>query len=177
MNVNGAHCDELVRIYGLTGVLTVKKIDEVYPVFKRFLAVCEDKELSIDEVHRRCALIFHELIMIISERLASEKGRVVDETAYEIKAFIDRNIYERIGIEDIAGHINLSQSQVNRIFKKSFDVTPYNYILNRKIDTAKLLLKNTSLTVKEIAYKLNFADEHYFSNLFLEKTGVRPKNY
>lgn len=177
MNVRGPLCDELIHVYGLMGILIVKKIDDVYPIFKEFLEICENKELSIDEIHKKCALVFHKLIMKISERLGSESGKAVNDTAAEIKAYIDRNIYEHIGIDDIARQVNLSQSQVNRIFKKSFDVTPYNYILNRKIETAKLLLKNTSLTVKEIAYKLNFTDEHYFSNLFLEKTGVRPKKY
>ncbi len=177
MNVNGSLCDELIHVYGINGVLIVKKLDEVYPIFQEFLSICENKELSIDEVHSRCALVFHKLIMTISQRIASEKVPVANETANEIKAYIDRNIYEHIGMEEIAKHVNLSQSQVNRIFKKNFGLTPYNYILGRKIETAKLLLKNSSLSVKEIAYKLNFADEHYFSNLFLEKTGVRPKNF
>lgn len=42
---------------------------------------------------------------------------------------------------------------------------------------AKPLLKSSPLTTKEIADRLNFADEHYFSNIFLPKTGVRPKHY
>ena len=63
------------------------------------------------------------------------------------------------------------------MFKRAYGITPYDYILTRKIETAKLLLKNSSLSVKEIAYRLNFADEHYFSNIFLQKTGVRPKKY
>ncbi len=177
MNINGTLCDELIHVYGLMGVLIVKQIDEVYPIFREFLDICENKELSIDEIHNRCALVFHKLVMTIADRLALEKGRASHSVADEIKAYIDRNIYEHIGVDEIAKHVNLSQSQVNRLFKKNFDVTPYNYILGRKIETAKLLLKNSSLSVKEIAYKLNFADEHYFSNIFLEKVGVRPKNY
>lgn len=176
MNVSGPLCDELVHVYGLMGVLIVKQIGNVFPIFREFLDICENKELMIDEVFDRCSLVFHKLILTISGKLREERGGNHD-IADEIKAFIDRNIYERISIEDIAKHVSLSPSQVNRVFKKSFDMTPYNYILNRKIGTAKLLLKNSSLSVKEIAYKLNFADEHYFSNVFLEKTGVRPKNY
>lgn len=177
MNVSGTLCDELIHVYGLMGVLIVKKIEEVYPIFTEFLRICEDKELSIDEIHDRCSLVFHKLIMTISGRLSLQKGVDQNETARDIKAYIDRNIYEHLGIEELAGYVNLSTSHVNRLFKKSFGVTPYNYILTRKIETAKLLLKNTSLSVKEIAYKLNFTDEHHFSNAFLEKTGVRPTNY
>lgn len=177
MNVSGSLCDELVHVYNLTGVLLVKQID-AYPIFKEFLAVCENKELSLDEIYVQSSLIFHKLIMKISAHLAAESGhRGTGVTANEIRSYIDRNIYERLNIETLSKQFNLSSSQINRVFKKAFDITPYDYILSRKISTAKLLLRNTNLTVKEIAYLLHFADEHYFSNIFLQKTGKRPGKY
>lgn len=176
MNVSGPLCDELIRIYNLTGVLLVKQID-IYPVFQEFLATCENKELSLDEIYSRCSLIFHKMVMQISMHLSANRMDNFSETATDIKSFIDRHIYEHLNMEILSQHICLSPSQITRVFKKAFQVTPYDYILSRKIDTAKLLLKNTSLSVKEIAYKLNFADEHYFSNVFLKKTGVRPGKY
>ncbi len=176
MNVSGPLCDELIHVYGLTGILIVKQID-VLPIFNEFLKICEDKTLSLDEIHSQCSLVFLKLIMKVSEHLMSMDTRIASDTANIIKSYIDRNIYERLTIETVSHQICLSPSQINRIFKKNFDITPYEYILNRKIETAKLLLKNTSLSVKEIAYKLNFADEHYFSNIFLQKTGSRPKKF
>lgn len=177
MNISGSLCDELVHVYQLTGVLIVKQID-VYPIFREFLSVCENKELSLDEIYRQCSLIFHELIMRIAEHLSAEqKESETSGTAGEIKAYIDRNIYEHLTIESISKQVGLSASQINRVFKKTFEITPYEYILTRKISAAKSLLKNTNLTVKEIAYKLNFADEHYFSNVFYKRTGKRPGKY
>ena len=176
MNVSGTLCDELIHIYGLTGLLVVKQID-VFPIFREFLDICENKSLSLDEIYSQCALVFHKLIMAIANHISSSNARKSNEIANEIKSYIDRNIYEHIGIDSIAQHICLSPSQITRVFKEAFHQTPYDYILSRKISTAKLLLKNTSLSVKEVAYKLNFADEHYFSNVFFKKTGVRPKNF
>ncbi len=177
MNISGSLCDELIHVYHLTGTLLVKQID-VYLLFAEFLAVCENKDLSLDEIYMQCSLIFHKLILKITEHLSMSKNTSAgDITANELKAYIDRNIYEPLSIEILAKEANLSSSQINRIFKKTFETTPYDYILSRKISTAKLLLKNTNLTVKEIAYKLNFADEHYFSNVFLKKVGVRPGKY
>lgn len=177
MNISGSLCDELIHVYHLTGTLLVRQID-AYPLFEEFLAVCENKNLSLDEIYMQCSLIFHRLILKISAHLSTAQTiSATDVTANEIKSYIDRNIYEHLSIEMLAKQVNLSPSQVNRIFKKAFETTPYDYILTRKISTAKLLLKNTNLTVKEIAYKLNFADEHYFSNAFLKKVGVRPGKY
>lgn len=177
MNVSGILCDELIHIYSLAGILIVKEIN-IYPLFEEFLNVCENKELTLDEIYMQCSVIFHSIIIKINEHLSIQKSKQYKTSAAEeIKLYIDRNIYEKLSIESISKHVNLSPSQVNRVFKKSFDTTPYDYILTRKISTAKALLKNTTLTLKEIAYKLNFADEHYFSNVFLSKTGVRPSEY
>ena len=177
MNVSGSLCDELMHVYNLTGVLIVKQFD-IYPIFQEFLNTCENKELTLDEIYQQCSLIFHKLIMKIADRLTSEQNNPGTTTsADEIKDYIDRNIYEYLNIEIISRQVGLSASQINRVFRKAFETTPYEYILNRKIDTAKLLLRNTNLTVKEIAYKLNFADEHYFSNVFFKRTGIRPGSY
>ena len=56
-------------------------------------------------------------------------------------------------------------------------MTPYKYILNGKTETAKMMLLNTNMPIKEIAYELSFADEHYFSNMFKKLTGTSPKKY
>ncbi|MDE5578315.1 MAG: AraC family transcriptional regulator [Oscillospiraceae bacterium] len=175
-NINGSLCDELIHIYGIIGILIVKNFD-AFDFFREFLDICENKELSVNEIYSRCSLVFHKLLIKISENLTLRSRRSINDNAAAVKSYIDRNIYERLSIAQISKHMNLSQSQVNRVFKKSYDITPYDYILTRKIDTAKLLLKNTSLSIKEIAFKLNFADEHYFSNVFLQKTGVRPKRF
>lgn len=175
-NVSGPLCDELIHVYGITGALIIKGID-AFPIFREFLAVCENKELTLNDIHSHCALIFHKLMVKIHESITPGRNHSSKDSAAEIKSYIDCNIYEKLNIESLSKQVNISPSQVNRVFKACYGVTPYDYILTRKIDTAKLLLKNTSLTIKEIACRLNFADAHYFSNVFLQKAGVRPKHY
>lgn len=51
------------------------------------------------------------------------------------------------------------------------------YHSEKKISLACHMLKNTNLTVRQIAVELSFADEYYFSNLFKKKKGVSPKKY
>jgi AraC family transcriptional regulator of arabinose operon len=97
--------------------------------------------------------------------------------AHNVKEYIDKNIYERFSMNDIAKIACLSLSQVNRVFKKEYGITPYDYILTKKIETAKLLLMNTNISIKNIAYKLNFLDEHYFSKIFKSRAGLSPRDY
>jgi AraC-like DNA-binding protein len=58
-----------------------------------------------------------------------------------------------------------------------YGITPYTYVLNKKIEFAKKLFVDTSLTVKEVATKLCFSDAYYFPNVFKEKVGCAPSQY
>ena len=88
-----------------------------------------------------------------------------------------RGLYERTDAAETAGQIYRSPSQAIRIFKREYGMTPIDYLLGQRVETAKLLLRNTNLQVKEIAYRLCFADEHYFSNYFRKRVGVTPGEY
>ena len=63
---------------------------------------------------------------------------------------------------------------MTREFKRYYGVTPYQYILDRKIAVARRLLLVTNMKVFEISAQLGFSDEYYFSDLFKAKTGVSP---
>ena len=95
----------------------------------------------------------------------------------EMRDFLNTQITEKFQIELLCRHISMSESQTIRLFKKDFGTTPYTYVLNKKINFAKKLLIDTNLSVKEIATKLCFSDEYYFSNIFKEKAGISPSLY
>ena len=63
------------------------------------------------------------------------------------------------------------------IFKKAFNVTPYQYFAKRRIDIAASLLLNSNMQVREIAEALHYSDQPYFSNAFKKIMGMSPENY
>jgi AraC-like DNA-binding protein len=95
----------------------------------------------------------------------------------EMKDFLNTKITEKFHIDELCSHISRSESQTIRLFKQAYGVTPYTYVLNKKLELGKSLLNSTNLSVKEIASKLAFADEYYFSNLFKSKVGITPSAY
>ncbi len=175
MNVSGSVCDLLIRAYHLENTYLIKNLDLCY-LFEKFLTCCEQKDIAQNVLSQQCALVFHEILIKISAHL-HEDIQKTNTLAFDIKQYIDKNIYEKLSIQKISEAICLSSSQINRVFKNEFHQTPYDYILSRKIETSKLLLSNTNLSIKQVAFRLNFADEHYFSNCFKAKTGVPPGKY
>ena len=64
-----------------------------------------------------------------------------------------------------------------RLFKKEVGVTPLQYINQKKMEKAQLMLVTETVLVKDIAYLLGFNDYSYFIRLFKKIVGITPKQY
>ncbi|MBQ9116085.1 MAG: AraC family transcriptional regulator [Clostridia bacterium] len=118
-----------------------------------------------------------ECIHGIIHSIALEKKENDGTDVYKIREALNAAIYEKLSLDQLAAQLHISKSNIIRVFKKHYGITPYEYLIGLKIDTAKLLLKNTQMTIGEIAERVQISDQHYFSSLFLSRVGVRPKDY
>lgn len=92
------------------------------------------------------------------------------------KYFIDENFAQSPSIRQIAVIANLSEFHFFRLFKQTFGTTPYQYVLERKLQYANTKLKTQSLSITEIAFQSGFADVHAFSKAFKKQFGIAPGN-
>ncbi|TBL79396.1 AraC family transcriptional regulator [Paenibacillus thalictri] len=124
-----------------------------------------------------------ELLLACTEMVAQLSGLMEKRQAqYSIEVqkmqqYLNRLEAAPFHSEHMSRHFAMSFKQINRSFKKETGTTVYNYLLCKKIDKAKMLLQDTSMAVSEIAYRIGYADAHYFSNVFKRKTGVTPTEY
>ncbi|MFC7523756.1 AraC family transcriptional regulator [Parapedobacter sp. GCM10030251] len=87
------------------------------------------------------------------------------------------NIETSISAEQVSNDLGVSYSLFRKVFKKYTGISPGQYLIQLKIEKAKLLLTFPDKLVKEIAYDLGFDSCFYFSKLFKEKTGLSPVHY
>ena len=173
-NAHGSFLTETAHIFGLDNKIVFSGINTL-GYFEKILKICENKDLSAERRNLHCAPIFTELIVFISNSI--NKNHNFSDEAMKLKQYIDSHTEEIISIKTLSKLIFRSESQTIRIFKKNFNNTPYDYLLDCKMKTAKTLILNTNLSIKEIAYRLGFSDEHYFSGIFRKKTGLSPTEY
>ena len=91
--------------------------------------------------------------------------------------YIDGNYMTRITLGSVAGKACMSKHHFSRTFKKTMGVTFQQYLNDRRVDKAKVLLKNAPLTITEVAFSVGFTDTTHFARLFKRITGFTPSRY
>ena len=96
---------------------------------------------------------------------------------YSIMRYIDANIFSIRSFSDIATHFNYNYSDLSKVFKQTTKITLLEYLSNKKLECAKLLIEEGKLTFTKIAELLNYASVYSFSKSFKYHFGISPSEY
>lgn len=102
----------------------------------------------------------------------------VNEFLSRAARIVEKNIQiDRYNLDRFANDLAMSKSSLNKKIKTTSGFTPNEFIENVKFKFALRLLKQTDLSVKEIAYSSGFNDPKYFTRRFKKEFGLSPKEY
>lgn len=91
--------------------------------------------------------------------------------------FVLAHYGERIAVADIAKCAHLSASQLQREFRRLFDMSLGDYVLRVRLIMARRRLETTAVTVGRIALDCGFYDQSHFTRAFRAETGLSPREY
>ena len=95
----------------------------------------------------------------------------------KVLGFIEENIEETILLASLAALARMSVCYFVRRFKQTTGKSPYQFVLERKIDHAKSLLTTTDLPLVEIALRCGCSSQSHFTTVFKQFTAQTPKRY
>ena len=91
--------------------------------------------------------------------------------------FVEEHLGEDIGLPQLAALVGYSPDHFARLFKRAFGRSPYQYLLERRVERAKSLLRDRSHSIAEIAVECGFSTQAHFHAAFKSRTGVTPGAY
>ncbi|NET73335.1 MAG: helix-turn-helix transcriptional regulator, partial [Sphaerospermopsis sp. SIO1G2] len=93
----------------------------------------------------------------------------------QVLDYIDANLGNEIKLADLAKIVGISQFYFGRLFKQSLGLSPYQYLLQQRVERAKKLLKTTEQPIIDIAFDCGFNSHSHLSTQFRQLTGMTPK--
>ena len=157
------------------------KNGSVYPMYdnhiildyvKLILKMAEQNEVDEHSVSITIQKILYELNQFSNFSNDSTENKIKQAIL-----FLENHHTENIKLEDIANHVYLSSYYFTRIFKKHMDCSPIQYLINYRINNAKKLLHNTSLTINEISTVCGFNNTSHFVTTFKNHVSISPKKF
>lgn len=92
----------------------------------------------------------------------------------KVKALVSERLASPVSVGELAEIANLSTSYFCTLFKATFGRSPYNYVVEQRVELAKHLMETTNAPLSEVALSCGLADQAHLSRLFRRFTGTTP---
>ena len=121
--------------------------------------------------------LFIEIISVVLECATHHENSYPTLPIRRCLQFINKNMYEKIQIEQLAEVAHLSVPRIKQRFRTEIGVPPYDYILRQKIEKSKDLLQKKDRTITDIALLLGFSSSQHFATLFKKMSSQTPTEF
>lgn len=135
-----------------------------------------DKYEFLDEFSLSSAQLKLYSDIYVYEHEAVPIHRKTEEIKKALK-FIEEYYYEDISLVDIASSCGYSEYYFSRLFKEVVNMTPYEYLIRKRLTQAKILLLSSESNIEDIAYACGFKTEGSFYKTFKKHYFTTPKGY
>lgn len=100
----------------------------------------------------------------------------VDKVIYA-KNYIDENVGQKISVDLLADLVGYSYDRFRHLFKEEYGLSPMQYVMSKRFELAKRLLKQTDLSISAVSHASGFSNDTQFCSLFKQATGHSPRRY
>jgi AraC family transcriptional regulator len=89
--------------------------------------------------------------------------------------YIHTHIDRDLSLTELASVINISPTYFASLFKKIMVISPHQYVIQQRVEQAKMMLKRTDLEIADIALQVGFSSQSHLTQQFKRFTGMTPK--
>lgn len=159
----------------------------VTPITNELLKVLlELDNCNLEGINRKFFLSIKVFELLVLQMGNCEKQTPLPTTVYKsnlannvytIRQYILDNMEQNFSAKELAQKVGLNDSKLRTEFKRIFGISLNEFSRKEKMNHAKSLLKNTEITIYEIAEKIGYKNATHFSAAFKKYVGVTPKKY
>lgn len=170
---------KIVFVTSHTNEKTVKRAAVVKPngfvvkpfseeaIFAALTVALADDRLAPQQENAACAL----------NDASDNTSKLSYEQVSRLESYVLKHFDREITLKEMADVIDVSESHFSRMFKATYGISPYQYVVSERIAEAKRLLRNTHTPMSDIASLSGFSSQSHFTTAFKKVVGITPLTY
>lgn len=181
ISLAGSDIENMIKALKLptASVIGVKDIDEVQNILKDAVYGAHHKAQSLEILEHLLLSKFFKTLSLLDYSASFSATKVSPRNKYIgiVNDYINNHYHYNITVTDLARHADISVSYLRHIFSVNLGISPQTAIINKKMDIAKQILVNTSVSIAVIATECGYADQSAFCKVFKKTQGIPPLRY
>ena len=177
---DGLRAQECLRLAGISGpepIYTPASQDAGEKLCQEMLYIANNGNADPMHLIGHGFLFLSQLVESSSYQRNQSVHRLRDFYIREALSFIESNFQRDITIEEIAAFCGLNRSYFGKVFRETMGESPQAFLLHYRMGRAAQLLKETRLSIGEIAQQVSYDNQLHFSRAFKNVHGVSPREY
>ena len=155
---------------------TLPADESLYEILTAFFREGRERRPGRESLLRAMAVVIVHRMARILKGEAAEVGRYCMEI-HRLAGWVKGRLEERLTVAQLADFLHMSESSLNRFFKRETGRSPMEYVAQLRLEQARALLGFSSDTLSEVARHCGFGSSSHFSSAFAAAFGITPRDY
>jgi AraC family transcriptional regulator len=111
----------------------------------------------------------------LTRTITSENRSLTHTQVQQAIDYIHIHLERDLSLAEIASVVNISPTYFASLFKRAMGISPHQYVIQQRVERAKLMLSKTDLAIADIALQVGFSSQSHLTQHFKRLTGMTPK--
>lgn len=177
---DGLRAQESLRLAGISGkepIFTPANQEAGEKLCQQMLYIVNNGTAEPTHLIGHGFLFLSQLVESSAHQRTQNVRRLRDFYIKEALTFIEDNYHRDVSVEEIAAFCGLNRSYFGKVFRETMGESPQTFLLHYRMAKAAQLLKETRLSVGEIAQQVSYDNQLHFSRVFKNVHGISPREY
>ncbi|NEQ27323.1 MAG: helix-turn-helix transcriptional regulator, partial [Microcoleus sp. SIO2G3] len=111
----------------------------------------------------------------ITQPIASQNSSLTRTQLQQAIDYIHAHLSRGLSLAELASVVNISPAHFGSVFKQAMGISPHQYVIQQRVEQAKVMLLKTDLAIADIALQVGFSSQSHLTQHFKRFTGKTPK--
>lgn len=178
-----AYIDKLIENQTYSNASLYQQLNDFFVILTRMLHDLGIKSIpqrptmaehqSNEELKQVAVKMVYQITLVVKSWRDTQDVSLLDKA----QAYVESHYNDNLTLQFVADYVGLSLYYFSKRFKEHTGLNFIDYLTTVRIDKAKLLLKRTDQSLKEICFNIGYKDPNYFSRVFKKMTSVSPTEF